>query len=806
VVWVERRQGQLELLGGLTPQATDSILPLTGRLFVCAPQPCELAVLDTATCLRRGLAWAGLALLHTLAYRALQTQLAQQALAERARIETISAIDQQAMSRSLRQLATVLSPAAATPARAEEANQLIAACRVVGAASGIIIQKPAPAAGGATLRTPLDAIAQASHVRVRRVALRGDWWRRDNGPLLASMAADKRPVALLIGVRPPYQLYDPGTGTTRPLNAELAAELEPFAHTFFRALPARAITPFEVLRFGMRGCERDLTNVLLMSAGLGLLGLAAPIVTGVIIDSVIPAANGFKLLQLTLALVVAAFATALFQVVQRTALLRVEARANTATQAAVWDRLLNMPVPFFRQYSAGDLATRVAGIDAIRQTLTGLTVSTLLSGLFALLNLGLLFASEPRLALIALGLVLLTCAITTAAGYVSLRYTRELSRMRTRLAGLVLQFVTGIARLRVAGAERRAFAVWAEQFAAQRRVAFQARTISIGLGVFNSAYPTIALAVIFAALASNPDGTRTTGSVLAFVAAFGGMLSAALGVSGSALAVLQVVPLVENARPIFDTLPEVDPQRADPGVLRGGIKVDRVTFRYQPDTAPILNDVSIEALPGEFVAIVGPSGSGKSTLLRMLLGFERPEAGAVYYDDKDLAGLDLQAVRRQIGVVLQSGKLMPGDIFSNIVGSALLSLDDAWEAAERAGLANDIRQMPMGMQTVIGEGGSTFSGGQRQRLMIARAIVNRPRILFFDEATSALDNRTQLLVSKSLDLLRATRIVIAHRLSTIMNADRIYVMVNGAVVQCGIFAELSALEGPFRDLVRRQLV
>lgn len=805
VVWVELREGHLTTPGGGAPGSAGTLIPLADRLYVQADEPCEIAVMDTLTCLRRGRIWAGLAAFQETIGIALRTQFAERQVAERARLAAITTLDAEALSGSLTRLAAVLQPGAPpAPAPERERDPLLAACRLVGADLGLSIRPPL-AADRAGSYDPLVAIARASRTRLRRVALRGDWWQRDNGPLLAFRAEDQRPLALLMRSPARYQLHDPAAGRAVPLTAEVAARLEPFAYSFFRTLPARAITALEVLRFGLHGSRRDLAMALVTGVGLGLLGLAVPIVTGVIIDSVIPAANGFKLLQLTLALVMAAFATALFQVVQGIALLRVESRANVATQAAVWDRLLNLPVPFFRRYSAGDLATRVAGIDTIRQTLTGITVSTLLSSFFALFNLGLLFAYDPRLSLIALGLVLVSCLATMAVGYVSLRHSRSLNIMRAKLAGLVLQFVTGIARLRVAGAEGRAFAVWAEQFAAQRRVAFQARRIGNGLTVFNTAFTPLALIVIFAALGAGEASSRSTGTVLAFVAAFNGLLGAAIAVSGSALAVLQIIPLFEQARPIFDTAPEVDQSRAEPGELSGSIEVSRLTFRYQPDGPPILNDVSIRAKPGEFIAIVGPSGSGKSTLLRLLLGFETPEAGAIYFDGKDLAGLDLSAVRSQIGVVLQSGKLMPGDIFSNIVGSALLTLDDAWAAAERAGLADDIRQMPMQMQTVISEGGSTFSGGQRQRLLIARALVNRPRMLFFDEATSALDNRTQAIVTRSLDQLRATRIVIAHRLSTIMNADRIYLMVNGSVVQSGTYAELSAQEGPFRDLISRQL-
>jgi ATP-binding cassette subfamily C protein len=215
--------------------------------------------------------------------------------------------------------------------------------------------------------------------------------------------------------------------------------------------------------------------------------------------------------------------------------------------------------------------------------------------------------------------------------------------------------------------------------------------------------------------------------------------------------------------------------------------------------------VSLQCRPGEFVALVGPSGSGKSTLLRLLLGFEAPEAGAIRYDRRDLAALDARAVRRQIGTMLQNGRLLAGDIFTNIVGASTLTLEDAWAAARLAGLDEDIRQLPMGMHTVLSDGASTLSGGQRQRLLIARAIVHKPRLLFFDEATSALDNRTQEIVGESLERLAVTRLVIAHRLSTIQKADRIYVLERGRIVESGTYRELMQRRGVFAALARRQL-
>ena len=296
-----------------------------------------------------------------------------------------------------------------------------------------------------------------------------------------------------------------------------------------------------------------------------------------------------------------------------------------------------------------------------------------------------------------------------------------------------------------------------------------------------------------------------TGDFIAFNGAFGSFTANMMSATGAIIAMMMSIPIYEQAKPILQSLPEVNAAMADPGALRGDIEISQASFRYDPEGAAILNEVSISVRSGEFVALVGPSGSGKSTILRLLLGFERLESGSIYFDDQDVSGLDIPAVRRQIGVVLQNGGMMSGDIFTNITGSSLATLDDAWEAARMAGFDEDIRQMPMGMHTVVSEGGTTLSGGQRQRLLIARAVVNRPRLIFFDEATSALDNRTQAIVSESLERLQATRIVVAHRLSTIINADRIYVLDRGRVVQTGTYATLQEEGGLFADLVRRQV-
>jgi ATP-binding cassette subfamily C protein len=376
------------------------------------------------------------------------------------------------------------------------------------------------------------------------------------------------------------------------------------------------------------------------------------------------------------------------------------------------------------------------------------------------------------------------------------------------LSSLVFQYLNGITKIRIASAENRAFANWAERYAHVRRLGFNSQHISNIEQTFTTGYAKLITASIFAAfgflLTKQESAGMSAGNYIAFNAAFGAFFGGLSGMVHTALALLNLVPVYERAKPILHAVPEANNNLPDPGELQGEIEVANVSFEYSPGL-PVLKIVSFVLNPGEYVALVGPSGSGKSTLLRLMLGFENPTAGSIRYDGQDMTTVDVGALRRQLGVVLQSGKLMSGDIFSNIVGITNLTQDDAWEAARMVGLDTDIEQMPMGMFTVISDGASTFSGGQRQRIMIARAVVHRPRILFFDEATSALDNRTQAIVTQSLDRMKSTRVVIAHRLSTVVNADRIIVLDQGEIVQDGRYAELIAQPGLFQELARRQV-
>ncbi len=698
----------------------------------------------------------------------------------------------------------------APPAAADEAEAWLLACGALAGPLGVrFVPPPDPVSAGGR-RHPVDAIARAAAVRVRTVALKGDWWRRDNGPLLGRREGDAgAPVALVPVSASRYRLWDPVTRTSTPVDEAAAASLSPFAFQFYRPFPGLRLTALDVVRFGLKGCGRSLLTILAMGTSAGLLATVTPILTGILFDSVIPGADRIQLLPLFLVMGAVALSMFLFQAAQSIAMLRLEAKMDASIQAAVWDRLLSLPVPFFRDYSAGDLAVRGLSIGAMRQALTGSVLASVFAGLFSVFSLALLFYYSWRLALLATGLTVVTVLATTLGGYLQVRYQRTTTEIQGRLSGTLLQFINGIAKLRVSATEHRAFDAWAREFAGQKASSIRARKVTIALAVFTSAFPvlsSVAIYLVMAVIVQRPGASPlSTGGFLAFTAAFAQFQFAALALSGAFVAALAVVPLYERARPILDALPEVSPARRYPGQLAGDIEVRHVTFRYGPDGAPALRDVSVTAAAGQFVALVGPSGSGKSTLLRMLLGFETPDAGAVFMDGQDLAELDIQAVRQQIGVVLQSGRLLSDSLYKNIVGSAPLTVEEAWEAARQAGLEDDIKAMPMGMHTVIAEAGGGLSGGQRQRLMIARAIVRRPRILLFDEATSALDNETQAIVSRSLEALQTTRIVIAHRLSTIAKADRIYVLDKGRVVQEGAYEELVRQAGPFADLARRQL-
>ncbi|MBI5368036.1 MAG: NHLP bacteriocin export ABC transporter permease/ATPase subunit [Planctomycetes bacterium] len=807
VVWVEAPAGRGCFAGRpeLALGEGTGFFPLPPGLWLAATAEAgQLAGLDTPGWMARDREWTGLECFRSLALRWTTERVAARESAEQERLLRKAELNLQTRHAAIRKLSSSMQPeAAAAPTGGEP---LLAACRVIGRALRVELSPPPPAEGAAELEDPLAGICRVSRVRYRRILLDPGWWRTDAGPLLCADAESGAPVVALPTRPGRYAFVDAESGARTPVDAASAARLAPDAHTFYRPFPDRKLTPLDLVKFILPSMGFDLSTALFMSVLAGGLAVLTPLATGELVGVVLPGADTYRLAVLLGVLVVAAFVKVLLDQVSAFAYVRIESLSDSLLQSAVMDRLLRLPATFFRQFTVGDLSERVMGPSALREVLSGSVAPTLLGLLVATPNFLLLFCFSASLALVALAIIVGTMVLLLLLSWWSLRYQTPLQQVRNKLAGVVFEIVNGVAKLRVTGAEDRAFARWTGKLEEQNRLAAAARVPGAAMMVLGDLLDVVPSLILFAMIgfsAREGSGIRVD-QVVPFLAAFGVCLGAGMSLSGILSSVLSIGPLLEMTQPILSATPETDASRPPVGRLSGAIQADHLFFRYKPGGPLILDDISFRAEPGQFLAFVGPSGSGKSTVMRQLLGFETPESGTILFDAYDTAKVDLGSIRRQLGVVLQSTNVLPGSIFENIIGSSLLTVDDAWAAAEMAGLADDVRKMPMGMHTVVCEGGGTLSGGQRQRMLIARALVRRPRILLFDEATSALDNRTQEIVSKSLEAINATRIVIAHRLSTVRYADCIYVVKAGKVIEKGTYDELVAAKGLFADMAARQ--
>ena len=813
VVWLSVAEGEARYLGEESSpiRPGDLPVPVTERSWVSLPGAATLDATFSPAQLRNRRIWSALAAFHercmAVLARRIVAEEGQRAESWSSRVRERAA----AFERGVASVGGILDPSLKyRGARVGgHDDRLLAALRLVAEPLGLDVRAPQGEPAG--VHSPLDEIARLSGFNLRFVELREGWWSRDGGPLLGFRNTDElEPVALLPDGPTRYLLVDPGTGESRRVDAEHAALLFPKAFMLYRPLPAEAKSLWDLLRFGVRGTRLDMATILGMGLLSALLGLLTPIASGELVEDVLPRSDYAFHLAIIAALAAAAIADAAFDVTQAVALVRVQGRMDSSIQAGIWSRLLSLRAPFFRRFTAGDLADRANGINDIREAISGAVTQSVLGGVFSIVSLGLMLYHSWKLTLVAIGLVIVLTTLSIVIFRLSLPHVRSAQQMNGQIQGLVFQLLTGITKLRTSATEGRAFARWSEFYTRERELFHRVERIGLGHKLLEAVFPIVSIAVLFAVIVWVLDATKPTsdfsvGSFVAFNGAFGQFLAGVLGLVGSINTIIAVVPLYERLRPILEGPTEADPNLAQPGVVGGEVRLSNVTFHYDPDSPPTLDNVSLRIASGEYVAFVGASGSGKSTILRMILGFEQPDSGAVYLDGLDLATLDLRAVRRQIGVVLQTGRLQTGSIFENIVGTAPLTMDDAWDAARAAGLAGDIEAMPMGMQTMLSEGAQGLSGGQRQRLLIARALARRPRLLILDEATSALDNRTQAEVKDTLDKLNVTRIVVAHRLSTITDVHRVFVFDKGRLIETGGYKELLDRDGHFAALARRQL-
>ena len=657
--------------------------------------------------------------------------------------------------------------------------------------------------GISDMNEQLEYLMRPYGIMRRTVKLEEGWYRDAAGAMLGVLAESGRVVALIPTGLSGYSYFDWETGKRRRINRKNQHLFEEEAIAFYKPFPLKKISLPSLAAYISRTLSvSDYVMIGLATLALSLIGMISPLITKLLFDRVLLSGNVRLLIAIAFFSVSVSVSTLLISAVKNMVTARIETKLNISIEAATMMRIMSLPADFFKQYSSGELSSRASQVGALCKMLASTVLSTGLTSIFSLVYISQIFAYAPMLVVPALLIILATVVFSVVSSLVQMNLSTRQMELSGKESGMTYSLITGIQKIKLAGAEKRAFARWGNLYA-------QSAKLEYGPPAFIELNSVIALAIsLVGTLVMYTMAVKSGISVAdyyAFTTAYGMVSGAFSALAGIALNIAQIKPMLTMVQPFFDAVPEISDGKQVLTRLSGGIEMNNVSFRYSENMPLIIDNLSLKIRPGQYVAIVGKTGCGKSTLMRLLLGFEHPQKGAIYYDGKDLERIDLRSLRRRVGVVMQNGKLFQGDIYSNIVISApWLSQDEAWEAAELAGIADDIRMMPMGMNTVISEGSGGISGGQRQRLMIARAVAPKPKILMFDEATSALDNLTQKKVSESLDALKCTRIVIAHRLSTIKQCDRIIVLDQGKIIEDGKYDELIAKNGFFAELVARQ--
>ncbi len=649
----------------------------------------------------------------------------------------------------------------------------------------------------------LEYLLRPHGIMRRTVTLSKGWYKDAIGAMLGVRKSDGKVTALIPAGLSGYCYTDPETGKRVKITRKNESLFEEEAIAFYKPLPLKKLGIPDLMRY-IPGTLSAGDFVLIAAATLAisLIGMFSPKLNNILFSDVINSGEMRLLLAITVFMICVSVSSAMIGAVKQLIMARINTKMSVSVQAATMSRVLSLPAEFFKNYSSGELSSRAQYINSLCNMLVSMVLSTGLTSIFSLVYISQIFKYAPALTAPALIITLVTVIFSLVSTIVQMKLEKKQMELSSKESGMSYALISGVQKIKLSGSEKRAFARWGNLFAQQARLAYDPPTFIKINGVISTAISLAGTLVMYGAAVKSGVSVA---DYYAFNTAYGMVSGAFMSLAGIALSAAQIKPIMDMVKPILDAVPEISEGKQVITRLSGGIELNNVSFRYNENMPLVVDNMSLKIRPGQYVAIVGATGCGKSTLMRLMLGFETPQKGAVYFDGKDISGVDLKSLRRNIGVVMQNGKLFSGDIFSNIIISApWLTLDDAWHAAELSGIAEDIRRMPMGMHTMISEGSGGVSGGQRQRLMIARAIAPKPKILMFDEATSALDNITQKKVSESLDSLKCTRIVIAHRLSTIKQCDRIIVLDKGKIIEDGKYVELIEKGGFFAELVARQ--
>lgn len=640
-------------------------------------------------------------------------------------------------------------------------------------------------------------------IKSRAITLDKGWYHHAVGAMLGTLKEDGSAVALIPGNFSGYRIVHIASGRRMKLNKKTEKLLDKEAVCFYEPLPQKSLTVVDLLKFMVQQLSvADAVLYMVLMVLSAALGLLSPMFTKWLFSDVLEYGNLEVLISLAVFVVCFSISQLCFKAFQELVNARIGIKQSVAVQAAVMNRIMSLPTSFFKQYSAGELSQRASYVQSLCSTLFSTIGITGLSSLFSLMYIAQIFVFAPSLVVPSLVITAATIALSLLTTFSQIKITREKMELSAKTSGMTYSMIKGIQKIKLAGAEKRMFSRWARHYAKEAQLEYNPPMFLKLSSTFSLALSLCGTLILYTVAVENHIAVA---DYYAFNTAYGMVSSAFMAVASIAITVANIRPTLEMARPIMEAEPERHDKKETVVELDGEVELSHVSFRYNESSPNVINDVSLKIHPGEYLAIVGATGCGKTTLFRLLLGFETPQMGNIFFDKKNVVNLDLESLRRKIGVVMQDSSLFIGDIYSNIIiTSPQLTLDEAWEAAEIASVADDIRRMPMGMHTQISEGQGGISGGQKQRLMIARAVASKPRILMFDEATSALDNLTQKKVSEAIDSLNCTRIVIAHRLSTIQHADRIIFLEKGVIAEEGTYEELIAKNGRFAELVERQ--
>ncbi|MBF0093498.1 MAG: ATP-binding cassette domain-containing protein [Alphaproteobacteria bacterium] len=816
LLWAVAAGHPLRPFGGSPPSDDPLPVPMTKHSWCVAPERAWCVsperegrpqAASTSDILKQGTLWAGLS-----SFNRTVLSLAHELLSRRRRRNESRLAGRQSkeheyqghlMDAAVESIDTRRLPKDSNATR----DPLALACRKVARWHGMKIKVDAVEDEEMSVHDRIYRIAGGARFQVRKILLSEDWWKEDTGALLGFDQSTGAPVALIPGARNRLYRHDFPESKPRLVNAETAGTVAPHAYTFYRSLPENAKTLKDVLNFVLP-TDKSVLSIVLMSLAISLLALLPPLMIKVLFATAIPSNDYLLIVNVAVSLVVIHATSILVQITYETTLARLEGKAAAKLQAALFDRVLRLPSAFVQKIFLGKIHSKWMLFEKLHGgAFLRFFVPAMLTGGFSVFSLLLMFSFFPLPAWVVLVLTLLVLIYAVKVGKWQLAGMGMGPPMPGHYWSVVTEILGAIGKIRLAGAEDRAFNRWFALLIERRVRYLQGLRHRSRFKVVMSMYEGSVLLLILIMLASQYDShALPMGPFMAFLAA---------GKTFTTAVTLFATTLPDLRLALEDDLPDVLPFLAgnvenplgdEPHVvLQGRVELSKLTFGYPGSAKPVLQGLSLEARPGEFIALVGRSGCGKSTLMKLLLGMEKPSSGGIFYDGQDLASMDMMNVRSQIGVVMQSADLIPGTIFDYITASRHSSLEDAWAIAKLAGVDDVIRNLPMGMFTFISEGSSALSGGQMQRLMIARALGGRPKLLFFDEATSWLDNKTQKHIVDTLSRLQITRVIIAHRLSTVRNADRIYVLDDGVVAAEGTFEELMRENGLFADLAYRQL-